>query len=592
MNIEHPIAIVGIGGIFPGASSLEEFWKNIENGVSAAREVPPGRWPLALEDAFEPERGHVDKVYSKRGCYVENFDFHAEGFGIDPDLLNALDPVFHFALHSAREALKDANLGEFNREKTGVILGNIALPTESMSAITSEILGRSFEEKVLGASPEPGLPSTHPLNRHAVGLVAGLISKAFNFGGGSYTVDGACAASLYAFNYAVGELLSGRADVMLSGGVCRPDSAFTQMGFCQLGALSPSGSCSPFDTDNDGLVVGEGAGIFVLKRLEDALRDGNQIYALIRGIGFSNDRRGNLLAPDSEGQVRAMRMAYESAGWQPQDVDLIECHATGTPVGDVVEFDSLKALWGDEGWQPQQCVIGGVKSNVGHLLTGAGAAGLMKTLLALKHRILPPTANFSKANPKLDLENSPFDVLTHAKPWEKRNEHTPRRAAVSAFGFGGINAQVLLEEWGTASSKAQVSPVELQWKPSAHSDTPIAIVGMNAHFGHWKSLRAFQERVLGGSDVSEAARKDRDWGVSTSRWFTENGLKESDVEGYFIDELLIPFGRFRIPPKELQESLSQQILMLQTAAGAVEDAQLDLEGEAALRTGGLCWDWA
>lgn len=147
MKIEHPIAIVGIGGIFPGASSLEEFWKNIETGVSAAREVPPGRWPLKLEDVFEPERGHVDKVYSKRGCYVEHFDFDPEGFDVDPDLLKALDPVFHFALHAAREALKDANLGEFTREKTGVILGNIALPTQSMSAITTEILGRSFEEK-------------------------------------------------------------------------------------------------------------------------------------------------------------------------------------------------------------------------------------------------------------------------------------------------------------------------------------------------------------------------------------------------------------------------------------------------------------
>ena len=586
MKIEHPIAIVGIGGIFPGASSLEEFWKNIESGVSAAREVPPGRWPLALEDAFDPERGRVDKVYSKRGCYVEGFDFNPEGFGVEPDLLTALDPVFHFALHAAREALNDANLGEFAREKTGVILGNIALPTESMSAITAEVLGRSFEEKVLDKASSFNAPDTHPLNRHAVGFVAGLICKAFGFGGGSYTVDGACAASLYALNYAVGELLSGRAEVMLSGGVCRPDSAFTQMGFCQLGALSPSGNCAPFDADNDGLVVGEGAGIFVLKRLEDAVRDGNQIYALIRGIGFSNDRRGNLLAPDSEGQVRSMCMAYESAGWRPQDVDLIECHATGTPVGDVVEFESLKKLWGADGWRTQQCVIGGVKSNVGHLLTGAGAAGLMKTILALKHRMLPPTANFSTPNPKLELEKSPFDVLTRAKPWKIRDKHTPRRAAVSAFGFGGINGHVLLEEWEADSSTSQKLPVELQWKACGNSDTPIAIVGMNAHFGPWNSLRAFQERVLGGDRRTEPSQKTRDWGVTASQWFQQSGLKDSvRGDGYFIDELTIPFGRFKIPPKELQESLSQQILMLQTAAGAVEDAQLNLEDEAALRTG-------
>ncbi|MCP4397700.1 MAG: polyketide synthase, partial [bacterium] len=552
MKIEHPIAIVGIGGIFPGASNVEEFWKNIEGGVSAAREVPPERWPLALEDAFDSERGRPDKVYSTRGCCVNDFDFQAEGFALEPALLKALDPVFHLALHTVREALDDANLGDFKLAKTGVILGNIALPTKSMSDITAEILGRTFEEKVLGtASASDGL-STHPLNRHAVGLVAGLVRKAFNFGGSSYTVDGACAASLYAINYALGELLSGRADVMVSGGVCRPDIAFTQMGFCQLGALSPSGTCAPFDANNDGLVVGEGAGIFVLKRLEDALRGGNHIYALIRGIGFSNDRRGNLLAPDSEGQIRAMRMAYESAGWQPQDVDLIECHATGTPVGDVVEFGSLKTLWKDEGRRAKPCVIGGVKSNVGHLLTGAGAAGLMKTVLALKYRTLPPTANFSTPNPKLELEKSPFEILTRSKPWDKRDEQTPRRAAVSAFGFGGINAHLLLEEWEPEKSGAQQSSGPLPWKAFRDSDTPIAIVGMNAHFGPWESLRAFQERVLGVSEALESAKKSRDWGVTASRWFKEAELEDSAVQGYFIDELAIPFGRFRIPPKELQ----------------------------------------
>ena len=155
-------------------------------------------------------------------------------------------------------------------------------------------------------------------------------------------------------------------------------------------------------------MVGEGAGIFVLKRLDDALRDGNRIYAVIRGIGLSNDRQGTLLAPDPEGQVRSMQAAYKQTGWKPQDVDLIECHATGTPVGDAVEFSSLKLLWGNDDWRQNQCVIGGVKSNVGHLLTGAGAAGLMKTVLALKHQTLPPMANFSKPDPKLDLPNSPF----------------------------------------------------------------------------------------------------------------------------------------------------------------------------------------
>ena len=227
----------------------------------------------------------------------------------------------------------------------------------------------------------------------------------------------------------------------------RPDCLYTQMGFSQLRALSKSGQCTPFDQSADGLIVGEGAGLVVMKRLPDALRDGDHIYATIEGIGLSNDIEGNILAPSSEGQIRAMRMAYESAGWNPNQVDLIECHATGTPIGDAVEFNSLKELWSSLEWDSGQCVLGAAKSNVGHLLTGAGGAGLIKTLLAMKHGTLPPIANFSEAGGEIDLVESPFSVLTQSRAWQRRSPDTPRRAAVSAFGFGGINAHVLVEEW-------------------------------------------------------------------------------------------------------------------------------------------------
>ncbi|GAK58852.1 beta-hydroxyacyl-(acyl-carrier-protein) dehydratase, FabA/FabZ [Candidatus Vecturithrix granuli] len=572
-----PIAIVGIGGIFPGAPTLEQFWTNIKQGISAAQEVPPGRWPLELDDIYAPERGLPDKVYSKRGCYITDFEFDAEGIQLDLALIPQLDPVFHLALHAARAALRDANLTDFNHNLTGVIIGNIALPTEKTSAITAEILGRKFEEQVLTAlNPEKKENTrklqTHPLNRYAVGMVAGMIAKAFGLGGGSFTVDGACAASLYALKFAVNDLQTGRADVMLTGGVCRPDSAFTQMGFSQLRALSPTGVCAPFDEQGDGLVVGEGAGIFVLKRLEDALREGNQIYAVIRGIGLSNDRQGTLLAPDSEGQVRAMQAAYQQAGWKPQDVDLIECHATGTPVGDAVEFSSLKMLWGKNGWRRNQCVIGGVKSNVGHLLTGAGAAGLMKTVLALKHQTLPPTANFFKPDPKLDLPNSPFTVLIQAQPWLRRDECIPRRAAVSAFGFGGINAHVLLEEWDAALSQ---SPPETSITLNSPAEEEvIAVVGLSAQIGPWQSLRSFQERVFGGQDDVTPASKTDSWGIDLP-----------NLQGYFVDGVDIPFGQFRIPPKEMQESLPQQLLMLQVADGALKDAHIELDEAHSLRTG-------
>ena len=244
---------------------------------------------------------------------------------------------------------------------------------------------------------------------------------------------------------------------MIAGGVSRPDPLYTQMGFSQLRALSPRGRSAPFDDEGDGLIVGEGAGLFVLKRLDDAVRHGDVIHGVIRGIGLSNDLHGDLLAPNSEGQLRAMRAAYDQAGWSPGDVDLVECHATGTPVGDAVEVESLKALWSDEPAEPSgRCVIGSVKSNVGHMLTAAGAAGLLKVLLAIEHKTLPPTANHTKTSPRLGLDQSPFRVLKTAEPWPSASSDRPRRAAISGFGFGGINAHVLIEEW-TGRSASTVS---------------------------------------------------------------------------------------------------------------------------------------
>ncbi len=237
------------------------------------------------------------------------------------------------------------------------------------------------------------------------GLPAMVLAEALGIGGGSFTLDAACASSLYALKLAVEELRSGRCDVMLTGGVSRPDCLYTQMGFSQLRALSPSGRCAPFDAGADGLVVGEGAGILVLKRLEDAVAAGDRIYATIAGVGLSNDIGGNLMQPDSRGQVRAMRAAYQEAGWGPGDVDLVECHGTGTPVGDGVEFESLSEVWrGRQTEAGKTTVIGSVKSNVGHLLTAAGAAGLMKVLLAMRYKKLPPMANFVEAGEGILLE--------------------------------------------------------------------------------------------------------------------------------------------------------------------------------------------
>ncbi len=562
MSAQRPrIAIVGIGGVLPAApgqpNDIDTFWQNVRSGADLSRPVPPGRWLLHADDAYDSRIPAPDKVYSTCGCFVDDWQCDGEGLDIDTDLLGRLDPVFHIGLRAAREAFNDAHMQAVDRERIGVIIGNIALPTDKASAITLETLGAEFERQVLNPSPLEGrgrvrgessqamegpplTPTlslkgrgslrTDRINRYVAGLPGGMIARALNLGGGSYTLDAACASSLYALKLASDELIAGRADAMIAGGMSRPDCLYTQMGFCQLLAMSPSGHCSPFDRKADGLVVGEGAGFVILKRLDDALRDGDHIYATIAGVGLSNDIGGSLFGPDSEGQLRALRAAYRNAGWSPADVDLIECHGTGTPTGDAVELQSLRTMWEGSG---RECVIGSVKSNVGHLLTGAGGAGLIKTLLAMRDGVLPPTANFEQASQAIE----PFAVLTEARDWEPRDGDAPRRAAVTAFGFGGINAHVLLEQF-----------------------TPSPLKGEG-----WGEGRGVNDQVARHPHPNPLPQRERGPDIAIV------GIGEM---GPTIDAIDFPMQRFRIPPSELQQMLPQQLVMLQVAAMALDDAKL------------------
>jgi 3-oxoacyl-(acyl-carrier-protein) synthase/3-hydroxymyristoyl/3-hydroxydecanoyl-(acyl carrier protein) dehydratase len=592
MNKDPAIAIVGMGGVFPGAASLDDFWRNIVAARNMAREVPEGRWVLDPREAYSPEIA-PDKVYSLRGCFVEDFQLDPSGLQIDRELLKQLDPLYHLVLHAGRDAFNSARTEGLDRSRVGVILAAIALPTDFASAITRDIVGRAFAKSVLGEAADrlyPTGPRTHPLNSKVVGLPAALLAKSLGLGGSAYTLDAACASSLYALKLACDELIDGRADAMLAGGASRPDCLYTQMGFSQLRALSPSGRCAPFDAASDGLVVGEGAGLVMLKRLDDALAAGDHVYAVIRGIGLSNDIGGSLLAPDSEGQLRAMRQAYEQAGWTPDDLDLIECHGTGTPIGDGVEIASLRRFWEENGAPTRRCPIGSIKSMIGHLLTGAGAAGLIKVLLGIEHGTLPPSANFERGGSSFALEKSPFFVQTGPTEWTHRDARTPRRAAISAFGFGGINAHVLVEEYfqnvdvlpqskiqnPKSRSEAQIPARRDQVKPE-----PIAIIGLDARFGHMRGLDDFHVAIQGDRD----ARLRR----PAHRWMgLEDHLSEFDeilaTRGDFADRLCISVGRYRLPPNEISEILPQQLVMLESVAAALQDAGMPLR-EKRPRTG-------
>lgn len=565
------IAVVGIGGVFPGSSDLEQFWELIRSGKSAAREIPDSRWPRPAASYRDPVYGKPDRTPSTRACLLDTIPLEIPGIAVSRETLAQLDPLFSVTLAAGTAAWRTAKIDRLDLSRVPVIIANIVLPTDSASELTSRIYGRGLEALAAGRKPRlSGLPSAaieaglSPMNRHAAGLPAGLLARSLGLGGGAVTLDAACASSLYAIKLACEELRAGRADAVLTGGVSRPSCQFTQMGFSQLRAVSPSGVCRPFDGAADGLVVGEGAGMFVLKRLDDAVAQGDRIHGVIRGIGLANDIGGSLLAPDTEGQLRAMRAAYLEAGWQPDEVDLIECHGTGTPTGDRVEFKSLETLWNGLSGPAGRCVIGSVKSNVGHLLTGAGAAGMTKVLMAFSHGELPPTAGFTKAAPEWGMEASPFRVASSAGPWSRRAPGTPRRAAVSAFGFGGIDAHVLVEEW---LPEAYISTDSVS---SSVEPEPVVIVGIDTHFGPLEGKKAFQEAVFRGKPARRPRPEHRHpFESGDARW----------SEGAYLDDRSIRMGRFRISPNELPDILPQQLLMLETVDGALADT-LGRKGES------------
>ncbi len=548
------IAVTGIGGIFPGADNLDQFWKMIEEGKSAVAKVPDGRWPEDAENYHHSQVGRPDSVLSPNNCAIKKIPQNYNGINLPDSLIRRLDPLFQITLQAGRDAFFSTRRENLDLKRVQVILANIVLPTDTTSEITRKLFNHGL--KTAGKAENPQLESVldvEALNRLSAELPAGLLAAALGIGGGCFTLDAACASSLYAIKLACEELIAGRADAVLTGGVSRPSSQFTQMGFSQLRALSPSGICRPFDEKADGLIVGEGAGIFVLKRLEDAVAAGDQIHAVIRGIGLANDVGGSLLAPDMEGQLRAMHDAYSQAGWEPDQVQLVECHGTGTPKGDAVEFDSLRQLWQKYADRRDACVIGSVKSNVGHLLTGAGAAGLMKLIFALKNHKLPPTANFSKPDPNMNMTASPFTVLRNARDWQPLKPGTPRRCALSAFGFGGINAHVLLEEFIPGTTK-----VEKTEAGQCHDD--VVIVSLAARAGKADNLYEIQQALLNGSSLADELPAERHFIATNEKW-----LKT----GSYIKDLKISFGRFKISPKEFPEILPQQLLMLQTVDEAI-----------------------
>ena len=462
------IAIVGMGAMFPGAPDLTTYWNNIVGGVDAITEVPAARWESFFYDpeSYHPEFAAPDRVYCNRGGFVDDFaSFDATAFGIMPVTVEAAEPDQLLALKVAAAAIDDAggdaSLGD--PERVGVIVGRGGYFTPGMARFDQRVrvaqqLVESLRDLVPGIT-EAKLAEVKSAFQDQLGpsrpeaaidlvpnLAASRIANRLDLQGPAYTVDAACASSLVAVDLAVQELRSGRCDAVVAGGVhhCH-DVAFWAV-FSQLRALSPSEAIRPFDRAADGLLIGEGTGMVVLKRLADAERDGDRVYAVLRGTGVASDgRASSVMKPRVDGQLLALERAWRASGLDPATVGLVEAHGTATPVGDDAELDTLARFFGPAP-NGQRAVVGSVKSMIGHTMPAAGAAALIKTALALHHGVLPPTLHCDDPHPR--MATTRFRPLSEAEPWVTPADGS-RRAGVNAFGFGGINAHLVLEAWAT-----------------------------------------------------------------------------------------------------------------------------------------------
>jgi acyl transferase domain-containing protein/3-hydroxymyristoyl/3-hydroxydecanoyl-(acyl carrier protein) dehydratase len=583
------IAVVGMANIFPKALNSKQFLDNIIHKQDCIITVPEHRWPGTVND-FISTKYLPDKAVSKKAGLIENFHFDPENFLVDRDLLSQLDPLHQFVLQAGREAFSQCYHTKENRKRTGVILAAIALPTDASSELSWQIIcgnGNKDNKNFKGLSPKDFSSAG------VVSLPASILARALGLEAGCFTLDAACASSLYSIKLACEHLHLGKADIMVAGGVSRPDSLYTQIGFTQLQALSPTGRCSAFDKNADGLVVGEGAGIIVLKRLEDAINCGDKIHAVITGTGVSNDIEGTLVGPASEGQIRAMTRAYEQASWSPCDIQYMECHGSGTPVGDQVELSSIKAVLENfdcTDRNPKKhhgkhhgkhLAIGSVKSMTGHLLTAAGAAGFIKTILSMNEGFIPPSLNYSHAPSKSPLNNSNIKVQTEVEEWHPallRSGHALKRAGISAFGFGGINAHILVEEYKKTSAKHFIqnhTNIEaLKAKPVRQESlekVPCAIVGMGTILKECDSLSLFQDLMFGKASLNP----DK----PGTRWKKTNSNLVEEKPGFYINNTSFKPGEFHIPPNQMDDILPQHIILLKAVKEALKDAKISSRPE-------------
>ncbi len=520
----QPLAIVGMSCLFPKADDLTAYWSNIRNGVNAIAPVPAGsHWSAA--DYFDADPKSPDRTYARSGGFLSPVNLNPMEFGIAPKDIEATDTSQLLAMVAAQRALADAGYAtgdrrgrSFDRERTSVILGvtgalelviplgarlghpiwRRALKDAGVEGTVAEDVVQRISDSYVGWQENsfPGLLGN---------VAAGRIANRLDLGGTNCVVDAACASSLAAIHLAGLELAAGRADMVITGGVDTFNDIFMYMCFSKTPALSPTGDAKPFDRDCDGTVLGEGLGLLVVKRLADAERDGDRIYAVLKGIGSSSDGRSSAIyAPRAGGQKLALQRAYEDADTAPRTIGLLEAHGTGTKVGDATELSALIEVFGTPGESGAWCALGSVKSQIGHTKAAAGVAGIIKAAMALHSKVLPPTIKIQQPLEEARSERSPFYLNTVKRPWLPAGEH-PRRAGVSALGFGGTNFHCVLEEHGAQKEDVDWDgSVELLAFGAATLDELQTQLRGSRAASNWTEFRraAQQSRVAFRSDAA------------------------------------------------------------------------------------------
>lgn len=438
----EPIAIIGMSCRFPGARNVEQFWQLLEGGVDAIGEIPPDRWDV--EAFYDPEPSVPGKMSTRWGGFLPDIDqFDAVFFGISGREAQCMDPQQRLLVEVTWEAIENAGIPmeSLAQSPTGVFVG-----------ISNSDYARLLHDSVSDLT-------AYSATGTCLSIAANRLSYLFNLRGPSVAVDTACSSSLVAAHLACRSLINHESDLALAAGVnliLTPEGTIT---FSQARMMAADGRCKTFDADADGYVRGEGCGVLVLKRLADAQRDGDNILAVVRGSAINQDGLTNgLTAPNGPSQQAVIEAALAAAGAKPADISYVETHGTGTPLGDPIEVRAIKNTLG-KGRSPEQaCYLGSVKTNIGHLESAAGMAGLMKAILALQHGKIPPNLHFRKLNPYIDIEGTPFQVPREPIAWSG----TERLAGVSSFGFGGTNGHFLLAPAPLEQAAPEASTTEDQ----------------------------------------------------------------------------------------------------------------------------------